>query len=59
MLNPDDVNAELELIAFNALGVRTLTPQGRDSLDFHDVSVESMRTALEAAYNLGRSQVAP
>ena len=33
--------------------IPTLYPRNRDSLDFHDVSVVSLKDALLAAYQLG------
>lgn len=40
-------------IANDYLGIKSLTPQGRDSLDFHDVGVTGLRHALLRAYELG------
>lgn len=54
----DDIEAALERfyerLAREYCGIETLTPRGRDSLDFHDVGVVSLRRALEAAFNEGR-----
>lgn len=36
------------------LNVETLQEQGCDRLDFHDVSVEGIKRALNAAYDAGR-----
>ena len=44
----------LEEIAKNHLGIPTLRTQDSDSLDFHEVSVWSLKAALEAAYYYGR-----
>jgi len=44
----------LEEIAKDFLSIDTLRTQNSDSLDFHEVSVWSLKAALEAAYNLGR-----
>ena len=44
----------LEEIANDCLGIETLRTQSNDSLDFHEVSVWSLKAALEAAYRLGR-----
>jgi len=44
----------LEEIAKNHLGIPTLRTQDSDSLDFHEVSVWSLKAALEAAYAYGR-----
>lgn len=45
----------LEAIALRKMGVTTLKAQGRDSLDFHEVSVLSIQEALKAAYEAGRN----
>ena len=44
----------LEAIARKFLGFTTLETRMSDSLDFKEVSVESVKKALEAAYSLGR-----
>ena len=41
-------------IARNVLGIPDLTPQNRDAADFHDLSVWSVRLALEQSYEAGR-----
>ena len=46
---------KIEAIASLYLGVNTLDEQGRDGLDFHDLSVGSIRAALAAAYEAGRN----
>ena len=43
-------------IAARILDIETLTLQNRDSLDFHDLSVHSIKRALEAAYEAGRAE---
>ena len=48
--NLDDLLAS---IARTELGVETLAPRGRDSLDFHDVGVVSLKRALHRAYLAG------
>lgn len=55
MSNATPANAipEIESIARHALGIETLEPRGLDRLDFHDLSVASIRRALEAAYRAG------
>jgi hypothetical protein len=40
-------------IATRLLGIETLETRRRDSLDFHEVSVWSLKKALEAAYKAG------
>ena len=49
-------NALLTRIARHTLHIDTLKPQGSDRLDFHEVSVEALRDALEAAYRAGVEQ---
>jgi hypothetical protein len=49
-------NALLTRIAQRTLHIETLAPQGSDRLDFHEVSVESLRDALQAAYDAGLEQ---
>lgn len=41
-------------IAKEHLDLDTLETQGSDSLDFHDLSVDAIRAALEAAFAAGR-----
>lgn len=43
----------IERIAQETLFIPTLVRRGRDSLDFHDVSVGSVADALEEAFNAG------
>ena len=50
------INPLLTRIAQTTLHIETLESRGSDRLDFHDVSVESLREALEAAYNAGIEQ---
>lgn len=47
-------DALLNQIAHTHLDIETLEPRNSDSLDFHDVSVWSLKKALEAAYEAGR-----
>lgn len=44
----------IEKIAKKTLGLETLETRNSDSLDFHDVSVWSLREALSLAYMAGR-----
>jgi hypothetical protein len=52
----------LEDIARRLLDIESLTPQGRDQLDFHDLHVTLLRRAMEEAwkagarYHLGRAR---
>lgn len=43
----------VDKIAKEHLFIETLEVQGRDHLDFHDVSVVGVKRALEAAYKAG------
>lgn len=43
-------------IAQRHLGVETLVRRMSDSLDFHDIDVSSIRTALDAAFEAGKAQ---
>lgn len=43
----------IDLIALKKLGIRTLEVKNSDRLDFHDLSVASIRDALEAAFSAG------
>ena len=45
--------AAFTAIAKNRLFIETLETRGSDSLDFHDVGVAGLRTALQDAYQLG------
>jgi uncharacterized protein YcaQ len=45
-------------IAARILGVGTLDLRHRDRLDFHELSVDGLRRALEAAYEAGRAAAA-
>ncbi|MBS0214048.1 MAG: hypothetical protein JSR26_12875 [Proteobacteria bacterium] len=47
------INSILTLIAQKHLGIDTLKTRHSDRLDFHDVSVWSLRDALEAAFKAG------
>ncbi len=44
---------QLRAIADTVLGMETLETRCSDSLDFHDLSVWSIKAALEAAYLAG------
>ena len=50
-----DLNKLLEQIAKEHLFIETLETQHRDRLDFHDVSVWAVKSALEAAYAAGHA----
>lgn len=44
----------LEKIAAEILNIETLKTRNSDDLDFHEVSVWSLKKALEAAYEAGK-----
>ena len=46
----------IDRIARDILGLETLETRKRDSLDFHDLAVWSIKEALEAAYAAGGRQ---
>jgi len=48
-----DQNKLLEQIALKHFFIETLETQHSDRLDFHDVSVWAVKSALEAAYAAG------
>ena len=48
-----DLNKLLERIALKHFFIETLETQHSDRLDFHDVSVWAVKSALEAAYAAG------
>ena len=48
-----NLNQLLEQIAKEHLFIQTLQTQSSDRLDFHDVAVWSVKSALEAAYAAG------
>ena len=52
MKQPDKQKV-IEKIALDHLFIETLETQHRDRLDFHDVSVWAVNSALEAAYAAG------
>lgn len=52
------MNKTIEIIAREILGLETLEAQNSDSLDFQDLSVGSIKEALEAAYAAGRAHEA-
>ena len=51
---PADPNAQLMEIAERHLFLETLETRNWDRLDFHDVAVWAIRSALEAAFEAGR-----
>ncbi len=64
MTNPDDAHTNdrdttLAGIARDVLRIRTLETRNSDALDFHDLAVGSIKTALERAYEAGRKAAPP
>jgi len=55
MPKPQDHEAFLLELAQKHFFIETLETRERDSLDFHDVAVWSIRAALEEAYEAGRA----
>jgi len=47
-------NPLFERIAREQLGIQTLAEQKRDHLDFHEVGVNGLHRALQAAFDAGR-----
>ena len=52
-LPPDEIELLLESIALDHLFIETLVTQHSDRLDFHDVSVWGVKSALQAAFDAG------
>ena len=52
-MSTPDKQQVIEQIALDHLFIETLETQHRDRLDFHDVSVWAVKSALEAAYAAG------
>ena len=48
---------QAEAIAGIHFGIETLQSRNRDALDFHDVSVRGIYSALNNAYKLGQSVI--
>lgn len=53
----EKLEAELESIAYDILGIDTLKTRNRDLYDFHTLSVGSIRAALLDAYRAGQDSV--
>ena len=49
---------QLQQIALDHLFVATLETRSSDTLDFHDLSVWAIKTALQAAFEPGRNAAA-
>jgi hypothetical protein len=55
---PERCRRVIAEIATKHLGLPTLEERGVDRLDFHELSVASIRAALEAAYAAGATSAA-
>ena len=53
-LSADEIELLLESIALDHLFIETLQTRHRDSLDFHDVGVWGVKSALQAAFEAGQ-----
>ena len=49
-----DIDRQLQQIALDHLFIETLETRNSDRLDFHEVSVWAVKSALMAAYQAGR-----
>jgi hypothetical protein len=52
------LDQQLQQIALDHLFIETLETRKSDRLDFHDVSVWAIKTALQAAFEAGRNAAA-
>ena len=52
-LSPDEIELLLESIALDHLFIETLKTRHSDSMDFHEVSVWGVKSALLAAFDAG------
>ena len=52
--NPEAIQDLLEKIALDHLFIQSLETQMSDRLDFHEVSVWGVKSALQAAFEAGR-----
>lgn len=52
--NQQQVDQLLSEIAKKRMNIETLETRNSDSLDFHDISVWSLKDALQEAYNSGK-----
>lgn len=55
MKHKKSIEQILQKIAEDHLSIETLETRNADSLDFHEVSVWSIKVALKAAFNAGRT----
>ena len=54
-MNTLNLDQRLTFIASDHLGISTLKTRNSDSLDFHEVAVWQLKSALEAAYHAGEA----
>jgi len=54
-----DIDRQLQQIALDHLFIDTLETRNSDRLDFHEVSVWAVKSALMAAYEAGRQAAKP
>lgn len=54
-MNQEKLDALFTEIAKKHLLIETLESRKRDCLDFHDVSVRGVKSALQAAYDAGKA----
>jgi hypothetical protein len=52
--HPSSTEQQLQKIALDHLFIETLETRQSDRLDFHDVSIWGIKSALEAAFEAGR-----
>ena len=52
--NLNAIDKLIQQIALEHLFVETLESRNMDSLDFHDVSVRGIKSALQAAFDAGK-----
>jgi hypothetical protein len=55
IMSISNLDQQLQQIALEHLFVATLETQSSDSLDFYDVSVWAIKSALQAAFEAGRN----
>ena len=58
-MNSQALQAIFEQIALDHLFIETLETRNSDALDFHEVSVWAVKSALQAAFDAGRKAGQP
>lgn len=56
METTNKLSHELSAIARRYFGTDQLEPQNSDAKDFKEVSVQNLKAALEAAFDVGKAQ---